>query len=143
MKINEMILYKNTEFYDNLVTMEKLYEGGTGSAEEARNIAAQGGMEKEFAKLDRIISALLATRPATILTTESGRARAAGMPYDEQRAQLFSLLYDTLSSKFFKEILDKNTDAINKAQCNTTHYANSCFLPPNLKHILRLDLIGS
>ena len=34
MKINEMILYKNTEFYDNLVTMEKLYEGGTGSAEE-------------------------------------------------------------------------------------------------------------
>lgn len=41
MKINEMILYKNTEFYDNLVTMEKLYEGGTGSAEEARNIAAE------------------------------------------------------------------------------------------------------
>lgn len=36
MKINEMILYKNTEFYDNLVTMEKLYEGGQGSAEEAR-----------------------------------------------------------------------------------------------------------
>ena len=41
MKINEMILYKNTEFYDNLVTMEKLYEGGTSSAEEARNIAAE------------------------------------------------------------------------------------------------------
>ena len=41
MKINEMILYKNTEFYDNLVTMETLYEGGTGSAEEARNIAAE------------------------------------------------------------------------------------------------------
>lgn len=78
--------------------------------DEARNIAAQCAMEKEFAKLDRIISALLATRPASILTTESGKARAAGMPYDEQRAQLFSLLYDALSSKFFKEILDKNTD---------------------------------
>ena len=76
--------------------------------DEARNIAAQCGMEKEFDKLDKIISALLATRPASILTTESGKARAAGMPYDEQRAQLFSLLYDTLSSKFFKEILDKN-----------------------------------
>jgi hypothetical protein len=60
--------------------------------------------------LDKIISALLATRPASILTTESGKARAAGMPYDEQRAQLFSLLYDALSSKFFKEILDRNTD---------------------------------
>lgn len=78
--------------------------------DEARNIATQCAMEKEFAKLDRIISALLATRPASILTTESGKARAAGMPYDEQRAQLFSLLYDALSSKFFKEILDKNTD---------------------------------
>lgn len=78
--------------------------------DEARAISAQCSMEKEFAKLDKIISALLATRPASILTTESGKARAAGMPYDEQRAQLFSLLYDALSSKFFKEILDKNTD---------------------------------
>ena len=78
--------------------------------DEARNIAAQCGMEKEFSKLDKIISALLATHSASMLTTESGKARAAGMPYDEQRAQLFSLLYDTLSSKFFKELLDKNTD---------------------------------
>jgi len=78
--------------------------------DEARTISAQCGMEKEFAKLDKIISALLATRPASILTTESGKARAAGMPYDEQRAQLFSLLYDALSSKFFKEVLDRNTD---------------------------------
>ena len=78
--------------------------------DEARRVAAQCGMEKEFAKLDKIISALLATRPASILTTESGKALAAGMPYDGQRAQLFSLLYDALSSKFFKEILDKNTD---------------------------------
>ena len=78
--------------------------------DETRNIATQCGMEKEFDKLDKTISALLATRPASILTTESGKARAAGIPYDEQRVQLFSLLYDTFSSKFFKEILDKNTD---------------------------------
>jgi hypothetical protein len=78
--------------------------------DKARNISVQCSMEKEFAKLDKIISALLATRPASILTTESGKARAAGMPYDEQRVQLFSLLYDTLSSKFFKEILDRNVD---------------------------------
>lgn len=80
--------------------------------DEAGNIAKQCGMEKEFAKLDQIISALLATRPASILTTESGKARAAGMPYDEQRARLFTLLYDALSSKFFKEILDKNTGEV-------------------------------
>ena len=78
--------------------------------DEAKNIAAQCGMEKEFSKLDKIISALLATYPASVLTTEAGKARAAGMPYDEQRAQLFSSLYDALSSKFFKEIIDKNTD---------------------------------
>lgn len=78
--------------------------------DDARNISTQCGMEKEFSKLDKIISALLSTRPASILTTESGKARAAGMPYDEKRAQLFSLLYDALSSKFFKELLDSNTD---------------------------------
>ncbi|PKO99085.1 MAG: cell filamentation protein Fic [Bacteroidetes bacterium HGW-Bacteroidetes-8] len=78
--------------------------------DEARNTSTQCGMEKEFSKLDKIISALLATRPASILITESGKARAAGIPYDEKRAQLFSLLYDALSSKFFKEILDRNTD---------------------------------
>ncbi|GAB1417208.1 Fic family protein [Paludibacter sp.] len=78
--------------------------------DEARTISNRCGMEKEFDKLDKIISALLATRPATILTTESGKARAAGMPYDEQRSQLFSLLYDSLSNKFFKEVLDRNTD---------------------------------
>jgi hypothetical protein len=36
-------------------------------------------MEKEFSKLDKIISALLATHSASILTTESGKARAAGI----------------------------------------------------------------
>ncbi|MDD4778337.1 MAG: Fic family protein [Fermentimonas sp.] len=78
--------------------------------DKTRVIAKECGMGKEFKKLDNIISALLATRPASILTTESGKARAAGMPYDEKRAQLFSLLYDSLSSKFFKEVLDKNRD---------------------------------
>ena len=78
--------------------------------DEAKSIASQCGMKKEFVKLDKIVSALLATHPASVLTTESGKARAAGMPFDEQRAQLLSLLYDALSSKFFKEVLDKNTD---------------------------------
>ena len=78
--------------------------------DEARKIAAECDMEKEFDKLDKIISALLATHTASILTTPSGKAMSAGTPYDEQRAQLFSLLHDTLMGKFFRELLTKNRD---------------------------------
>ena len=32
MKMNEMILYKNTEYYGNLAIMERLYEGDMDSS---------------------------------------------------------------------------------------------------------------
>ena len=41
MKMNEMILYKNTEYYGNLAIMERLYEGDMDSSEEARSLASE------------------------------------------------------------------------------------------------------
>lgn len=46
--------------------------------DKTREIAAECDMEKEFDKLDRIISALLATHMASILTTPSGKAYVCG-----------------------------------------------------------------
>ena len=66
-----------------------------------RNTAERLGMMNEFGKINLLISALLATRPAHLLTTSSAKSAAAGMPYDEKRVRLFESLYDALQEHYF------------------------------------------
>lgn len=61
----------------------------------ARKIAPQLGREAEFTAFDRLLSSLLGTHDAP-LTTASGRARQAGIPYDPDRLQLFERLHNEL-----------------------------------------------
>jgi hypothetical protein len=77
--------------------------------DKARIVAGQLDMDKEFEKLNTIISVLLATHSSGVLSTDSARARAAGTPYDSDRAELFTILYDRLQGSYFIEIPDKNT----------------------------------
>jgi hypothetical protein len=56
--------------------------------DEARAVSIELGMTAEFEKLNRIISALLATHSSNQLSTASGKALAAGIPYDMYRAEL-------------------------------------------------------
>ena len=67
-------------------------------------------MPIEFEKLNRIISALMATHSVNVLTNESSRARATGVPFDAARVELFSTLFDTLKDHFFVERTNKNID---------------------------------
>jgi Fic family protein len=67
-------------------------------------------MTVEFDKLNRIISALLATHNVNVLTNKSSKARATGAPYDAVRVELFTKLFDTLKDHFFIERTNKNTD---------------------------------
>lgn len=67
-------------------------------------------MPTEFKKLNNIISALMTTHDANVLTNDSSRARAAGVPFDEVRVELFSKLFDSLKDQFFIERTNKNTD---------------------------------
>jgi len=69
--------------------------------DEVRKIAKILEMNDEFEKLNEVISALLSTHSSDVLSTDSGKALAAGIPYDAQRAQLFTLLYDALKDRFF------------------------------------------
>lgn len=73
-----------------------------------RKVSEQLEMRDEFEKLSRIISALLATHSAEILSTASGKALAAGVPYDMDRAELFTVLYDALKDRFFEWRPNKN-----------------------------------
>jgi hypothetical protein len=48
--------------------------------DKAKEIARQLSLEGEYAKLNTIISALLQTHPANVLSSDVAKARAAGMP---------------------------------------------------------------
>jgi len=77
--------------------------------DRAQQIAEQLGMEREFSKLNKIISALLATHPSKILTSPVAAARAFGLPYDPARLELFETLFQELSQQEFNYREEKNT----------------------------------
>lgn len=74
--------------------------GGEGALnrlrDEAREISLRTHHEREFAHLDRMIGALMSTRPASVLTSPVALARAAGEPFDSARVDLFSRLLEHL-----------------------------------------------
>lgn len=78
--------------------------------DDLRSVAEDLGMESEFAKINKIISALLSTHDAKVLSTESAKALAAGNPFDETRVELFELLFDALKDKYFIIRNNRNTD---------------------------------
>lgn len=75
-----------------------------------RRAADQLDMQAEFDKINRIISALLSTHDANVLSTDSARARATGNPFDPSRVELFELLFDAIRDKYFVIRNNKNTD---------------------------------
>lgn len=77
--------------------------------DRARVIADKLGMQKEFVKLNRMISALLTTHPSALLKSPIAAARAFGVPYDPDRLELFETLFRELSQQEFKYREEKNT----------------------------------
>lgn len=67
--------------------------------DQARTIAKVLSMEKEFSRLDQIVSALLTTRPSKILKSPVAAARAFGTPFDPARLELFEILFRGLQQE--------------------------------------------
>jgi len=78
--------------------------------DKSRSISEKLGMEKEFTKLDKIISALLTTHPSKILTSPIATARAFGIPFDPNRYELFEKLFRELKQFEFKSLKERNTE---------------------------------
>lgn len=74
----------------------------------AREIAPTLGMEKEFTKLNHLISALLTTASSKKLQSPVARARVLGDPFDPGRIELFESLYHELAGKIFPDFADLN-----------------------------------
>lgn len=65
--------------------------------DQARRVAAELGLQREFQKLDKMIGAILRTRPVNALSSERTRARAMGLPYDPERLDTFNRLFSQLA----------------------------------------------
>jgi len=77
--------------------------------DQARVIAEQLKMPKEFEKLNRLISALLTTKTSKTLSSPLAIARAFGKPYDSKRLELFETLFRELKQTEFPYREEKNT----------------------------------
>jgi Fic family protein len=85
-------------------------EDGLNALRDAtRQLSEELGMQKEFDKLNRLISAILTTKPSDILTSPVAIARAFGHPYDPQRIALFEKLFVELQQREFADIPEQNT----------------------------------
>lgn len=69
--------------------------------DQCRTVSLQLGLTKEFEKLNKIISALLSTHKTDILQSPSAAATAAGEPYDPSRLELFDILFEQLTNRFY------------------------------------------
>lgn len=76
--------------------------------DRARELAPELKMEKEFEKLNKIISALLTTHTQRILSSPLAIARAFGFPYDPARIKLFEDLFRELKTNEFLNRPDRN-----------------------------------
>ena len=78
--------------------------------DQLRKTSEQLGMGKEFERINKLISALLATHSSDVLSTPSAKALSAGLPFDANRGELFEILFDALNDNFFVELTDRNRD---------------------------------
>jgi hypothetical protein len=79
--------------------------------DEARGIAVTLGLTEEFQRFDTLLGALLGTRDAP-LESHVGIARAAGLPYDPQRLDLFQRLFTELAESAPVTRLARRTDGV-------------------------------
>ncbi|MCX6251115.1 MAG: Fic family protein [Bacteroidetes bacterium] len=78
--------------------------------DRARSISEQLGFQSEFEKLNKIIGALLNTRPIKILSSPLAIARVLGAPYDPTRIELFEKLFVKLKQEEFPSRPERNIE---------------------------------
>lgn len=83
-------------------------EGLNALRDKAKAIARKLDMQDEMERLNKMISALLATHPSKVLTSPIAIARAFGNPYDPERLELFHQLFLTLQGMTFPPRPDQN-----------------------------------
>ncbi|MGZ3742462.1 MAG: Fic family protein [Pseudobdellovibrionaceae bacterium] len=94
------------------VLRHKDEEGLKKLRERAKVISQWLDMELEFKRLDRIIAALLGTKPRERLRSEQAIARAQGSPFDPKCFSRLEILFAHLRHLPLKEIKEKNKSPV-------------------------------
>ena len=76
--------------------------------DKARTLAERLRMNDEYARLDKLIGAMLSTRDTKILTSPLATARVFGEPYDPHRYELFQILFSALNTEVLATIPESN-----------------------------------
>jgi len=76
--------------------------------DKARKVSGMLDMKNEFETLNKIIGALLTTKPARVLKSDFAISRAAGFSYDRRRIVTFEKLFHFLHNSQFKDRPEKN-----------------------------------
>jgi fido (protein-threonine AMPylation protein) len=76
--------------------------------DKAKLVSEETGMTKEFDKLNKLISALLTTKPSSILHSPIALARVYGSPYDPARIELLEKLFIALQQREFPAVPEQN-----------------------------------
>jgi Fic/DOC family len=84
--------------------------------EEAKKISGTLTLEKEFTKINQLISDMLTTGDAKNFKSSLAKARVLGEPFDPARIDLFEKLYQHLVSQVFPDYPERNIS--NKAYQN-------------------------
>jgi hypothetical protein len=94
---------------------------------KAREVAKKQGFRTEFQTLDKIIGALLLTKPASELRSSIAKARALGQPYDPERLRRFEVLFSALKQTTLRESPEILTDsgALRTLAFFETYFSNS------------------
>lgn len=79
--------------------------------DKTREISKELEMTVEFEKLNKLISAILSTKPSKVLSSPVAVARALGNPFDKNRIELFENLFVELNEKPFANREETNIES--------------------------------
>ncbi len=93
--------------------------------EQAKEVCSSLGLVSEFNMLNKMIGALLATQTDYTLQTDIAQSRAAGIPYDPDRLDLFEILFTHLRDSHIKKVpWEPGEDAWRNAAFYDAYFSN-------------------
>ena len=94
--------------------------------DKLRQTAKRLKMDKEFQKVNVLISALLATHDSDALKSSYARALSVGLKYDENRKRLFETLFDALQEHHFvtRWVLQQTEDEYRNIAFYESYFSN-------------------
>ncbi|OQY70474.1 MAG: cell filamentation protein Fic [Ignavibacteriales bacterium UTCHB2] len=75
--------------------------------DKAKTLSKILDMQTEYELLNKIIGALLTSKPSKILKSDLALSRSIGLPYDRHRIEIFEILFNYLHNKVFQEYPEK------------------------------------